>query len=183
MTRKNKSFVGRHFGMLTVMSFSHLGKSKHKYWHCVCSCGKTSIVCQSNLTSGHTKSCGCLHKEAVSSHGKSRVSAYSAWLGMLDRCENPDCKNYRDYGARGIKVCDRWHDIASFLADMGDRPTSRHSLDRIDVNGNYEPGNCRWATVKEKHSTLLNRLRHGWDVEKALTTPARSYKRSVGGCR
>ena len=104
-----------------------------------------------DLRSGHTSSCGCLFREMMAmrnrTHGLSRDPAYRSWKDMRSRCNTPTNSDFKDYGGRGIKVCDRWSDFAAFLGDIGPRPAGM-SVDRIDVNGDYEPSNCRWASAK-----------------------------------
>lgn len=121
---------------------------------CRCDCGKETVVKLGSVTSGYTKSCGCLSKEITSrrstTHGKSWTRIWMTWCHMRIRCENPADKDYANYGGRGISVCDRWQVFANFYADMGDPPFKGASLDRIDNHGNYEPSNVRWATPIEQ---------------------------------
>lgn len=125
---------------------------------CQCVCGNTVTVTRYRLASGHTRSCGCLSRETAAAnarrtntkHGLCRSKVSIAWSGMRDRCNNPKNASFHNYGGRGIRVCERWSDFLNFVADMGHPPSKAHSLDRIDVNGNYEPSNCRWATAKEQ---------------------------------
>lgn len=134
-----------------------------KWGHAVneylCACGVAFSAVVNNVMSGNTKSCGCLRKEVVAAtgrknrrHGESRQTAeYRTWMGMKIRCYYPNTNGYENYGGRGIKVCERWlNSFESFLADMGRRPSTSHSIDRVNVNGNYEPKNCRWATDKQQ---------------------------------
>jgi hypothetical protein len=126
-------------------------------WICLCDCGKESISLARNLRSGSTRSCGCLAAEhsrtLTRTHGMSGTPEYRAWKGAIGRCENRSSPHYQDYGGRGIMVCEQWrHNFEAFFTDVGPRPSPDHSLDRIDNDGNYEPGNCRWATKTEQSS-------------------------------
>lgn len=146
------------FGRLTVIAEAERSERGHRRVDVRCDCGSTRTVYWDSLKSGRTASCGCLHKERVraagtkhgeTSHtGKSRE--YKAWISMKARCGNPNGPAYHRYGGRGITVCDEWvDDFAAFLAHVGRCPAA-HTLDRIDNNKGYQPGNVRWATMKEQ---------------------------------
>lgn len=125
---------------------------RYPRWVCKCSCGIIKSVLAWNLASGKTRSCGCLSRMAAYKHGQWKTRIYSLWVGMLSRCKYPNVMHYREYGGRGITVCERWKTFANFYDDMGDPPSARHSLDRYpNRHGNYEPGNVRWATMKEQN--------------------------------
>ena len=120
-------------------------------WHCRCECGNEIDVRGRGLLSGNTRSCGCLQKDAVSTHNQSGTPEYRAWDSMRQRCTNVNNKKFQNYGARNITICKRWSLVENFLADMGSRPSLKHSLDRKDTNGNYEPNNCRWTTSVQQN--------------------------------
>lgn len=136
--------AGQKFGRWTVVSRAH-GAS----WDCVCDCGTRRVVTGSSLKLGTSPSCGCLSRERSTKHGMERTQIYNTWAQMLARCNNPKSTSYPRYGAKGIKVCVRWHDFRSFYADMGDKAEGQ-TLDRIDGSKGYEPGNVRWANKKEQ---------------------------------
>jgi hypothetical protein len=142
------NLTGKVYGKLTVISFH--GRNNNKtFWNCHCECGMDKVVHSHNLQQKHTKSCGCLVRNSPNgtTHNKSKTREYEIWCGMKKRCMNTKSKAYKDYGGRGITICERWiNSFEDFLADMGPSPTNEHSLDRIENDGNYEPSNCRWAT-------------------------------------
>lgn len=146
--------TGMRFARLVVVGAAE-PMSGGRAWECRCDCGSTKVIRGTSLVSSHTKSCGCfLHEMGILlklSHGMHGRSEYEIWSGMKKRCMNPKSTGWHKYGARGITVCDRWvKSFADFYKDMGPRPSSNHSIDRINNYGNYEPSNCRWATVKEQ---------------------------------
>lgn len=141
-----KDLSGQTFGRLTALKFVRLNAFKKAEWLCQCSCGNQKIMVGANLSSGNSFSCGCYELENKTKHGMWKTPEYRAWQDMKDRCFNKNNPFYPDYGGRGITVCAEWiNSFESFFASLGKRPGKRFSLDRIHVNGNYEPVNCRWA--------------------------------------
>lgn len=151
--------TGQSFGRITVLAFSGMKKGRQPIWFCVCACGNFATSNAGTLRYGKKQSCGCLRNEASAerwrTHGlTSRAKfhpLFGIWSAMIARCENPNTKSYRFYGGRGIAVCKEWRtDFPKFVSDIGNRPSAAHSIDRINVDGNYEPSNCRWATATEQ---------------------------------
>lgn len=176
-------------------------------WWCQCSCGKIVNIVGHSLRRGLTKSCGCLHKETIRNnrfvHGNSRTPENRAWRGMIQRCTNPNNPAFKNYGGRGITICDEWrHDFMAFYNHVGKKPSSKHSIDRIDNNLGYFPNNVKWATRYEQNNnsrhnhiitvknqtmtltqwaiwakispkTLKRRIHAGWSAEKAIFKPVK----------
>lgn len=144
-------------GRLRVL-WPSLSAKKPQRWVCKCDCGKRTELTTHVLLGGKTTSCGCEHRWKT--HGRSDTVEYQTWRSMLKRCENPNHHKYPLYGGRGIRVCDRWHKFENFYADMGDRPSDKHSIDRYpDNDGDYELGNCRWATWSEQRRNQRRKSR------------------------
>jgi len=190
-------------------------KDRHVVWHCRCDCGNEVNVRSSDLISGHTTSCGCYNRERTAEvktkHGMARYGkqhpVYDAWTNMIQRCENPNHNQYKDYGGRGITVCAEWHDPVVFIDwALANNWRKSLTLDRVNNDGNYEPGNCRWVTVKVQarnkrnnhlitfdgktqtmagwaeelnisYNVLKQRIdQYHWPIERALTEPIRGHK-------
>lgn len=195
---KQKDLTGMRFGRLVALEVDMEKKAispRVNHWICQCDCGKKVTVETRSLMSGHTKSCRCIHK----THGLAGTRIYRIWIHMLRRCENPKDTAYYRYGGRGIIVCGRWHKFENFAEDMG-IPLKEETIERKDNDGGYHKDNCRWATMKEQSSntsknrwivfcgekktltqwseltginvfTLMSRLKTGWALERAFTTP------------
>jgi len=197
--------IGKKHNRLTVLSLYGRNKSGNVIWKCLCDCGNIVNVGSGNLKNGKTKSCGCYFLEKVSTHGLTiggRTREYRIWSGIKGRCNNPKNDRWHDYGGRGIKIYDEWaNSYEEFLKYMGKCPSKSHSIDRYpNLNGNYEPGNVRWATQKEQcnnkrnnviieyngeskniaewvdifgidRSTFYDRVKRGWKPEDAISRP------------
>ncbi len=190
------------YGRLLVVDLSDKPSKASRYWKCLCDCGRVIDIQGTRLRSGKIMDCGCGKSErlrkAATVHGLSKSPTWYSWKSMRDRCLNPNVSNYETYGGRGIRVCERWSDsFEAFLQDMGERPPNT-TIDRIDNDGNYEPGNCKWSSNEQQavnrrtslefitylgetrslsewsrilgidYQKLYRRLKSGWSVERAL---------------
>lgn len=176
--------TGQKFDRLTVQSKSPVkGVAGKIQWICICECGNTVTTLGNSLSSGKTKSCGCKKVEAAietgkqnTTHGMRNSSEYISWSGMLARCHNPNDASYPRYGGRGIGVCSRWaSSFENFYEDMGPKPGPEYSIERDDVNGNYEYSNCRWATDQEQANNRRNNVVHSVDGQ-SITSAELSRK-------
>ncbi len=146
MRRTGPSLIGQSFGRLTVLECVGVDKAHRRLWRCSCVCGNFVTSTTYPLRSGNTKSCGCLHRDVITVHGMARSPEYAIWAGMVQRCTNPKERAFLRYGGRGITVCERWLSFENFIADMRCRPSSDHSIDRIDNDGP--------CATPEKHCSL-----------------------------
>lgn len=152
MARAVEEWIGKTVNRLTVLE-AVKGPRRGTFFRCRCACGKEAVVYGGHIRDGSRKSCGCVMAESKRTHGQSRSPEYKAWENARSRCQNPRNKKYPLYGGRGITFSAAWRDdFEAFLSEVGPRPSPLHSLDRIDSNGNYEPGNVRWATDEEQNN-------------------------------
>lgn len=180
-----EDITGQVFGRLTVLGFMGR-KSGDQRWICQCSCGTLKDFIGYSLRGGNSKSCGCARSEKTrqrcTSHGMAtrcrRSFEYSVWAGMVKRCRFPHNPRFKNYAGRGIKVCEEWLSFEKFYSDMGDSPSKYHSIDRINVNGNYEPTNCRWATRVEQNNNRRNAVRV-FDGDEWLSPGAMAVKHGL----
>lgn len=160
-----KDISGRRFHRLVAIERVGTTKANKAIWRCACDCGGEARTTTGSLLCGNAKSCGCYrvarYYEKAIKHGMAKTLTHSTWCGMIQRCTNPNSRNWHRYGGRGIQVCERWLKFENFLADVGEKPAGL-SLDRIDNNRGYEPGNCRWATAKQQaNNTSKQERKHG----------------------
>lgn len=148
-----EDLTGKKFGRLTVIKFAH-SKNRKSYWVCKCDCGNETITRSDSLKEGKVKSCSCLnHEHGRPTHGMSSTKIYHVWASMKNRCKNPNDRNYHHYGGRGIMYCDEWEKFEPFYKWAYENGYKEGlSIDRVDVNGNYEPDNCIWITMEEQQN-------------------------------
>lgn len=170
--------LGRTFGMLRVIQFAGRNSTNHLLWRCSCECGGTCIAIGRYLRERKKTQCGCLTRtlisKAVTKHGGRNTSEYRSWCAMKARCYNKNNLSFYRYGARGITITPEWFDFAVFYRDVGPKPSPKHSLERINNNGNYTPENCRWASKKDQNFNRSNSL--GFDVQGYATSNGISYQ-------
>lgn len=179
-SKRIKDMTGQRFGRLTVVGYVGKVAGNKAAWLCQCDCGRSITVVGESLRRGHTTTCGCLRNwpKPKEHHGKAHSPEYAVWSHMIQRCTNPARSGYHLYGGRGIKVCQRWRDsFVAFLEDVGPRPSLNHTLDRIDNDGNYEPGNCRWVTADVQSSNTRRNRRITYNGE---TLTVKQWAKKLG---
>lgn len=184
--RKIKNLAGKTFGKLTVIGLSSMEKKRRVLWECLCECGSIKAIRQDALVRNASKSCGCLHRDITRRQFTKHEGApttnykseYNAWRGLIERCENPCHKAYKNYGGRGISVCKEWkHSFKLFFEHIGPKPSKDHSIDRIDNDKPYQPGNVKWSTWHEQASNKRNNIFLNFEGEiKTLTDWASELK-------
>jgi len=199
-----RDLTNMRFGKLLALEPVKKPYNTKYYWLCECDCGNKKIIMSSNLIKGISTTCGCGKIEIgkiTTKHGMTNTRIFKIWVGVRKRCTNPKCESYKHYGGRGIKISDKWNNFIDFYNDMKEGYADDLSLDRIDTNGNYEPGNCRWVTQKMQNRNRRNnyiitynnenktlsewseiskvpyhaikyRIKNGWDIGKAIFTPS-----------
>ena len=188
---KLKDITDRKFGRLTVLRFSAMRNGK-AHWQCQCECGEILDISGQSLKRGLSRSCGCLAKRNAATHGMSHYAEYQIWCGILQRCNDPNGKSFSRYGGRGITICNRWEQFVNFYADMGPRPSSEHSIDRIDNDAHYSCGrcpqckknmwsaNCRWSSRVEQGSNKRNNHRVTYNGKsQTISELARVYNLNI----
>lgn len=171
--------IGNKFGKLLVTQYAGI-KQTQKSYLCKCDCGNEVIVLSNNLKKGNSKSCGCSRKESCRKrmsklnfkHGETNTKLWRTWKGILDRTTKPKHPHYARYGGKGINICDEWKIYENFAKYIGQPPTENHSIDRIDNNKGYEPGNVRWATAKEQAANRSTNVRVLIDGQKMILSDA-----------
>lgn len=164
--RKAEDFIGHRYGKLVVVGIAGKGTHNRTLMKCVCDCGNEKLVPFGNLNTGHSNSCGCLERENYErlgnlnkTHGESNTRLYKEWMRMRVRCNNPNTKSYMGYGGRGIKISKQWDDFLLFKEwALNNGYDDTLSLDRINVDGDYEPNNCRWITMREQSLNKRNTI-------------------------
>ena len=168
MGNKIIDLTNKKFGRWLVVKEAGRSRFNTVLWECQCDCGTVKVVNGESLRNQTSKSCGCLQKEKVSmartTHGMSATPTYHIWQSMISRCENLNCIGYKNWGGRGIVVCDRWHKFENFLKDMGEKPERGFSIERIDNDGNYESYNCKWATRVEQRANQRDLSTQKWFI-------------------
>lgn len=179
-----RNLKGNVFGRWTVLRRSGSDSQKHPkpMWLCRCECGKVARVIASSLVSGKSKSCGCGRIDSITKHECCDRDEYSIWSCIKQRCTNRNCSGFSSYGGKGITMCDRWlNSFKNFFADMGVRPSKKHSIDRFPKKeGNYEPGNCRWATTSEQAANKRNVILY---THNGQTMHLNDWAKHLGVCR
>lgn len=180
MPQPLKDISGQRFNRLLVVARSNPPNAPNgdSLWVCVCDCGKQYIGRGASVRKGHVKSCGCLNIEQSTTHGQWKSPVYICWRNMMRRCYNPKDDAYKNYGGRGISVCERWHDVRNFVTDMEPSFQKGLTIDRTDTNGNYSQENCRWVTAAENNSNRrdtvlitvggITKSMHAWALENGL---------------